>query len=104
MLAAQERGFGAEHPDTAFAITALGEVLAKQGKYDAAVPLFHRALAVQEKTLPPDNPETGLSMWHLSEALRGLDRCDEAERAGATRAHDLGEQASGPSTSGPRGA
>jgi hypothetical protein len=34
---------------------------------------------VQQKHLPPDHPETALSMWHLSETLRGLNHLDEAE-------------------------
>jgi tetratricopeptide (TPR) repeat protein len=50
---------------------------------------------VQEKTLSPDNPDTGLSMWHLSEALRNLDRCDEAERL-ARRALAMWESKLGP--------
>ena len=29
--------------------------------------------------MAPDNPESGLTMWHLAETLRSLSRFDEAE-------------------------
>lgn len=34
---------------------------------------------MQQQRLGADNPDTGLTMWHLAEALRGLSRLDEAE-------------------------
>ena len=56
MLQVRERTAGPETPDTAFALTALGEVLAKKGDASAAEPLFRRALAVQQQRLPPTTP------------------------------------------------
>ena len=79
MLAVRERRLGPEHPETAFALTMLGEVLVKKGDFASAEPLMRRALAVQQQALPADHPDTGLSMWHLAETLRGLQRSDEAE-------------------------
>ena len=56
--------------------------------------MIRRALGVQQRSLPPDHPDAGLSMWHLAETLRGLRRCDEAEPL-ARRALEIWEESVG---------
>ena len=41
-----------------------------QGDFGAARPLFERALAIREKALGPDHPETGQSLHNLAVLLQ----------------------------------
>src|SRR6185369_3883294 len=50
---------------------------------------------IQQAQLAADNPELGLTMWHLGDALRMLDRFGEAEVL-ARRVLDIWEQSFGP--------
>ena len=50
---------------------------------------------MQQQRLAADNPDTGLTMWHLAEALRGLSRLDEAEPL-ARRTLEIWERHFGP--------
>ena len=44
----------------------LARLYCAQGKYDEAVPLHERALAIREKALGPDHPDTGQSLNNLA--------------------------------------
>jgi hypothetical protein len=58
-----------EHPDVATTLNNLPELYRKQGKYAEAEPLYHRSLAIREKALGPDHPDTRLVRSNL-DALR----------------------------------
>src|SRR4029079_18260760 len=77
------------------ASTTLRAVLEKRSCAVDAEPLFRRALSLQQRQLDADNPDIGLTMWHLAEALRVLGRCDEAE-ALARRTIEIWEGSFGP--------
>ncbi|MBO9313908.1 MAG: tetratricopeptide repeat protein, partial [Chloroflexus sp.] len=49
---------GPDHPDTATSLNNLALLLSEQGEYAAARPLYERALAICERTLGPDHPQT----------------------------------------------
>jgi serine/threonine-protein kinase len=49
--------FGEDHPFTAVALHNLGAIERDAGRRDAARQAFARALAIRERTLPPDNPD-----------------------------------------------
>jgi hypothetical protein len=49
---------GTEHPDTATTIYDLAVLLQAQGELAAAQSLFQRALAIREKVLGPEHPDT----------------------------------------------
>ena len=49
---------GKEHPDTAQSLDNLAHCYADQGKYKEAEPLYQRALAICERVMGADHPET----------------------------------------------
>jgi class 3 adenylate cyclase/tetratricopeptide (TPR) repeat protein len=57
-----ERQFGADHPETAGALTKVARVALMQGDVELMAPLLQRALAIQEQALPPDHPDTALTL------------------------------------------
>ena len=61
-----------------------------QGKYEEAEPLYQRALAIREHTLPPDHPYIAGILDNYASLLHGLNRLHEAQaleqRATAIRA------------------
>jgi tetratricopeptide (TPR) repeat protein/transcriptional regulator with XRE-family HTH domain len=61
----RERVLGPDHPDTAFSLSALAELLHAQGELAAARPLLERALAIRERVLGPDHPDTAMGFNNL---------------------------------------
>ena len=53
-------------------------VLYQQGRYQEALPLYKRALAIREKTLGPDHARTALSLNNLAVLYDTLGQYDEA--------------------------
>jgi tetratricopeptide (TPR) repeat protein len=49
-----------------------------QGRYSEAEPLFQRALAIQEKALGPDHPNTATFLENYTALLRQMGRHEEA--------------------------
>jgi tetratricopeptide (TPR) repeat protein len=49
---------GPEHPDTADSLNSLAVLLQAQGDFAAARPLYERALAIREKVLRSEHPDT----------------------------------------------
>jgi Tetratricopeptide repeat len=49
---------GPEHPNTAQSLNNLAVLLQAQGDLTGARPLFERALAIYEKALGPEHPDT----------------------------------------------
>ena len=58
----------------------LAAVYSGQGRYDQAVPLFKRGLAVLEKANGPDDPEATVLMSNLADAYINRHRYADAER------------------------
>ncbi len=49
---------GPDHPDTVQSLNNLAFLYDSQGKYEQAEPLYQRALAIREKRLGPEHPDT----------------------------------------------
>jgi hypothetical protein len=49
------------------------------GRYEAAEPLYLRSLAIREKQLGPDHPDTGGSLNNLAGLYYSTDRYSEVE-------------------------
>jgi CHAT domain-containing protein/tetratricopeptide (TPR) repeat protein len=60
---------GPQHPDVARVLSALGETLAEQGLDREAIPVYRRALAIQQKNLGPNHPFTAGTLSTLSASL-----------------------------------
>lgn len=69
---------GEEHPDTALAELFLGEVRGHLGEPTLAESHFRRALAIQEKVLPPEAPERVTTLTRLGACLKDRKSYDEA--------------------------
>ena len=50
-----------------------------QGRYETAVPLFKRALAIYEKALGPDNPSVATGLNNLAGLFQAQGRYEAAE-------------------------
>ena len=61
-----EATFGAEHPNTATALSNLGVTYYTQGKYAEAEPLLKSSLAIREKALGPNHPLVAVSLTYLA--------------------------------------
>src|SRR6266540_279141 len=48
-------------------------------RYDDALPLARRALAIRERTLPPNHPDLATSLSNLGELLNRMGQYAEAE-------------------------
>ena len=69
-LARRQQENGAKHPETAIAMTNLGNVLLPQGRLVEAERLQRLALPILEATLGKDHPRTGIVCANLAEVLR----------------------------------
>ncbi|MBP1468983.1 tetratricopeptide repeat protein, partial [Candidatus Chloroploca sp. M-50] len=73
----------------------LAELLRAQGNYDAARPLYERALAIRERVLGPEHPDTATSLNNLA-GLYGAQGNYDAARPLYERALDIRERVLGP--------
>ncbi|MCH8963264.1 MAG: tetratricopeptide repeat protein, partial [Bacteroidetes bacterium] len=53
-----EQALGPDHPSLAITLNNLAGLYESQGKYDQAEPLYQRALAIMERALGLDHPNT----------------------------------------------
>lgn len=72
---------GEEHPDILPTMSNLGKVYIAQGKYEQAVQILEKAVITSRKVMPPGFFGTGITLQSYGEALAGLGRDREAERA-----------------------
>lgn len=93
-LRVAETTFGAEHLNTATALSWLGTICRFLGKYADAESLLKRSLAIREKTLGPDHPDVAESLNRLGDLYDAQGKYGEAEplyeRGLATREKALG--------------
>ena len=68
-LAACEKVYGPEHPETASALNDLASEFASLNEYTNAEPLYRRALGIREKVLGPGHPDTEVSLCYLADIL-----------------------------------
>ncbi len=54
----KERAMGVDHPDLAKSLNKLAGIYRAQGKYEQAVALLKRALAIRERSMGPYHPKT----------------------------------------------
>ncbi len=91
-----ERHFGADHPQTAKALTNLARVMLVQGDVETAEPLLRRAIDIQEQDPGPDHPDTARTVAVLGGYFHGRGDQRSAEplfrRALAIRERALGAE------------
>ncbi len=63
----------------AMSLNNLAALYKNQGRYAEAEPLYKRALAIYEKKLGPDHPDTGISLNNLAGLYKNQGRYAEAE-------------------------
>jgi nephrocystin-3 len=68
-----------KHVNTATSLANLAMLLQDKGDYDAAEPLFRRALAIEEQVLGTQHHNTATSMANLATLLHNKGNYDEAE-------------------------
>ena len=71
------------------------EKLYSQGRYDKAIPLAARALAITEKVLGPEHPRTATALHNLADLYRATGAHAQAEPL-YQRALAIAEKALGP--------
>src|SRR5207237_829177 len=62
---------GPEHPSLAGTLINFGGSLSADGKYDQAIAVLERALAIKEKTVGPDHPHITSTLNNLADAYVG---------------------------------
>jgi tetratricopeptide (TPR) repeat protein len=75
------RLLGDEHPDLLVTMTNLGRLYNVQGKFREAEAMLSRAAATSKRVQPPGFFGTGFTLQALGDALAGLERYPEAEKA-----------------------
>jgi tetratricopeptide (TPR) repeat protein len=72
---------GEEHPDILPTMSNLGKVYIAQKKYAEAVQVLEKAVTTSKKVMPPGFFGTGITLQAYGEALAGVGRDRDAERA-----------------------
>src|SRR5205823_5955177 len=83
-----------DSPDLAFYLTNMGSSLSNLGRDDDALPVYQRALAIQERTIG-DHPDAALTIEDIALIDQAKGRLAQA-RAGFERALAIDEKALGP--------
>jgi len=93
-LAIRENVLGPDHKYVASSLNNLAGLYIKEGKYEAAEPLFERSLAIYEKALGPDHPDVAATLSNLGVLYKEQARYSDAEPL-FDRALDIFEKALG---------
>jgi tetratricopeptide (TPR) repeat protein len=91
----EAESFGANDLRLARTLNNLAEVYRAQGRFDAAEPLYGRALGIRENTLGPDDLDLGVSLNNVAALYQDQGRFTEAEPL-YRRALGIRENALGP--------
>ena len=78
LIESSEKVFGPESVEVATELKALGDAFYAAGKYDQALPLFRRALAILEKVLGPEHVRTAIALNNLAGLYKKLGQYDKA--------------------------
>jgi tetratricopeptide (TPR) repeat protein len=78
---AAAHALGADDPRLALALSHQAEALVAQTRFADAIPLFERALAIEEKILGPDHPEIAQVLEPFAASLRETGQTAAAEAA-----------------------
>jgi len=90
-----EATFGAEHLNTAAALSRLGTTYIVMGRYAEVEPLYQRALTIREKALGPDHLDVATSLYNLARLYGYQGKYSDAE-AIEKRSLAIREKALGP--------
>ncbi len=75
------KALGENDPREALSLFHQADALVAQNRFDDAIPLFERALAIDEKALGPDHPDVAPVLEHYAVPLRRMGRTAQAEAA-----------------------
>ena len=75
------RFLGEDDPREALSLSNQADALVAQSRFDDAIPLFQRALEIDEKVLGPDHPDVAPLLEHFAVPLRETGRIAQAEAA-----------------------
>lgn len=95
VLSARQQAFGQEHPEVAIALNLLATVQRNKGDLAQAEPLFLRAVAMAEKTMPPGQADLGAIYLEIGSFYAIKGEFVQAETR-FQRAREVWEQAMGP--------
>ena len=87
--------FSMESAEEGLLLSRAGYYLYERAEYAQAEPLYRRALAIDEKALGPDHPDTATSLNNMAALYRAQERYKEAEPL-CQRALDIFENSLGP--------
>ncbi len=73
------RMLGEDDPREALSLFNQADALVAQERFDDAIPLFQRALEIDEKALGPDHPDVAPVLEHFAVPLRCTGRVAQAE-------------------------
>ncbi len=71
---------GPDHPDVGESLNNLAGLYESQGRYEAAEPLYKRALVMLEKALGPEHPNVAKPLENYAALLRETERSWEAAK------------------------
>jgi tetratricopeptide (TPR) repeat protein len=77
---ADEKEFGADHPEVAADLVREADLLEELGRNDAALTLRERVVAIRMRAQEPNNEATSQAMWKLASLLRNMERHQQALR------------------------
>jgi CHAT domain-containing protein/tetratricopeptide (TPR) repeat protein len=90
-----EKALGAEHLETATALSNLALLYVSKGQFEGAEPLYQRALRIYEKEMGPKHPDTATVLNNLAGLYISQRQYDKAEPL-LVRALVITEEALGP--------
>jgi tetratricopeptide (TPR) repeat protein len=86
-------------PDVARSLNNLAGLYYAQGRYEAAEPLYQRALAIQEQRLGPNHPDVVVTLNNYLALLKAMHRdAEAAQLEHRLLAMQAGSSANSPST------
>jgi tetratricopeptide (TPR) repeat protein len=78
-LNAMESALGVNHPNVAALVNSIGDVHVAHGEYEAAEPLYQRALSIDENAFGPVHERVAKDLHRLAGLYRAQERWTDAE-------------------------